>query len=137
MIVLGTAASFTLRGTATPTLSWKSTRARRGALRSETMTWWILVRCSGLRLTDTLVVLLVVVPAVPPLFWVEPGPVAWLGWFDWLVVPALSWVALDGDWVVVSDLVVSLLVVSLLVVSLLVVSLLVVVLLSPDGADGA
>ena len=27
-------------------------------------------------MTDTLVVLLVVVPAVPPLFWVEPGPVA-------------------------------------------------------------
>ena len=30
-----------------------------------TMTWWIFVRCSELRLTDTLVALLVVLPAAP------------------------------------------------------------------------
>src|SRR6478672_1042202 len=75
-MVVGTGASLMLRGTATPTLSWKSTRETRGALRSDTITWWIFVRCSVVRLTETLVLL--VVPAVPRFWFVVPG------WVDWL-----------------------------------------------------
>src|SRR5689334_17764629 len=72
-IVVGSATSFTLpRGTTVPTWTSKSTWATRGALRSLTMIEWILVRCSVVRLTFTLVDPPPRFSFAPVRFWLPP-----------------------------------------------------------------